>query len=72
MNRKKKVFHFQAGTELTTHYKLDMEEAGSNEHSQWYVDLWEKFSLRSSDKQTDQANSQFGLEQKEHISSEQA
>jgi hypothetical protein len=49
-----------------------MEEAGSNEHSQWYVDLWEKFSLRSSDKQTDQANSQFGLEQKEQISSEQA
>ena len=40
------IFH-KAGTEITTHYKLDMEDAARNGHSQWYVQLWDTFSLRN-------------------------
>ena len=40
------LLFIQAGTELTTHYKLDMDEASRHEHSRWYFDLWEKFSKR--------------------------
>ena len=37
----------QAGTELTTHYKLDMDEASRYEYSRWYFDLWEKISKKN-------------------------
>jgi hypothetical protein len=40
-------FSSKAGTEITTHYKLDMEDAAKNGHSQWYVQLWDTFSLRN-------------------------
>ena len=39
----------QAGTELTTNYKLDMDEASRYEYSRWYFDLWEKISKKNED-----------------------
>ena len=30
------------GEELTIHYTMDMEEA-----SEWYLEAWEKFSIKS-------------------------
>jgi len=37
-----------AGTEITVHYQIDMSEASIISHTQWYVKLWEEFSLRRS------------------------
>jgi hypothetical protein len=39
-----------------------MEDAEENEHSKWYVDLWEKFSLKNLD-----SVSQY--ERKRHVES---
>jgi hypothetical protein len=32
----------KAGTELTCHYMIDMQEAAGIHYMQWYVDLWEE------------------------------
>ena len=39
------IKNLSAGTELSCHYMIDMEEAAEDlEHLQWYVDLWDEFS----------------------------
>ena len=35
------LMDLKAGTELTCHYMIDMQEASNFEHLQWYVDLWD-------------------------------
>jgi len=38
----------KAGTELSCHYMIDMAEAAqTQEQNQWYLDLWDEFSLGS-------------------------
>ena len=34
----------KAGTELSCHYMIDMEEAAADSTHKWYVDLWDEFS----------------------------
>ena len=36
------LMDLKAGTELTCHYMIDMQEASGIDHLQWYVDLWEE------------------------------
>lgn len=38
------LIDLKAGTELTCHYMINMEEAAEIEGHQWYLDLWDKFS----------------------------
>ena len=36
------LYDLAAGTELTCHYMIDMEEAGLDPSMQWYLDEWER------------------------------
>lgn len=38
------LMDLKAGTELTCHYMIDMQEASNIEHLQWYVNLWEELT----------------------------
>ena len=38
------LMDLKAGTELTCHYMIDMQEASGIQHLQWYVDLWEEIT----------------------------
>ena len=38
------LMDLKAGTELTCHYMIDMQEASGIDHLKWYVDLWEELT----------------------------
>jgi len=44
------LMDLKAGTELTCHYMIDMQEASGIDHLQWYVDLWEKMTSSVEDR----------------------
>ena len=44
------IMDLKAGTELTCHYMIDMQEASSVEHLQWYVELWDQLTSSFGDK----------------------
>ncbi len=48
---------------MTTHYKLDMDEAGRSEHSRWYVQLWEKISLKNAKLEKDEEKTNHSLKE---------
>ena len=41
------LMDLKAGTELTCHYMIDMQEAAGMACLEWYLDLWDKFSSQS-------------------------
>ena len=41
------LMDLKAGTELTCHYMIDMQEAAGMACLEWYIDLWDKFSSQS-------------------------
>ena len=38
------LMDLEAGSELTCHYMINMEEASASDDHQWYMQLWEQFS----------------------------
>ena len=52
----KTLMDLKAGTELTCHYMIDMGEAATLDSLQWYVDLWDKFSLANGGQDEQDAN----------------
>ena len=48
----------KAGTELSIHYMINMEEAAKDEnsHCYWYVELWEEFSKHEKTFQNEKTN----------------
>jgi len=49
----------KAGTELTCHYMIDMEEAVEcYDHLKWYVDLWDEFSKNANERNLNDCDSE--------------
>ncbi len=56
------IKHLKAGTELSCHYMIDMEEAAADpEQCKWYVDLWDEFS-RGMHRQNNANNDNYDMD----------
>lgn len=55
------LLDLKAGTELTCHYMIDMQEAAGIDHLQWYLDLWDE---ESNDKKDCKENLSYDNQQR--------